>query len=62
MASNAKVNGVDDFVVAVVFVAVEIGGLAAVTCQTLAAETVACRDQRLNRSNERIANHLVWRL
>lgn len=45
MASNAKVNGVDNFVVTVVFVAVEIGGLAAVTCETLAAEIVTCRDQ-----------------
>ena len=70
VAGSAEVDGVDHFIVAVVFVAVEVLGLTAVTCAPwilrqlpivlgLGGGWQGGRDTDL--SNGRRASHWVWR-
>lgn len=60
VAGSAEVDGVNYFVVAVILVAVEVFGLAAVSWLKSASLYITARITHL--SSERTTNHLVARL
>jgi hypothetical protein len=62
VSSLSEVNGVDDLIVAIFFIAIQILGLSTMTCAKLVNEELFLYRGYLNLSSGRTANRLIVRL